>query len=324
VPAAGVGVAVVVVVVVGVEVAVGVGVAVAVGVGVAVGVAVAVGVIGRARPEIDPERLKSGPPRYSLPRTPMLRNAIATAAAIGLSAGACGLDSSGLLSAGGQSGSSSGVGGLGGVGVGADATAPVADSGGGGSAIADGGGGGSAMGDAGTSDVGAGGGPLGEAAAGSAADVSVPIPASSGSMSPPDSGGPASDGATSADTGGAVLACGNQLLCAVPGQTCCVAPSGMGGGPGMLTCENRATCSDPNATALHCTAAADCAAPQVCCLSQQSSPATSQCSPQCGNGDVQLCDPSAQNTGCAGRAMCVPPGGRGGHGPLPNGVGTCG
>jgi hypothetical protein len=257
----------------------------------------------------------------------MLRHAIATAAALGLSAGACGLDSSGLLIGGGQRTSPSSANGVAGVDAGGNDASATAPAGEGGSGV-------SASRDAGTSDVAVASSPLGEASArsaeasaGSAVDGSVPTPASSGSISPPDSGAPpASDGATSAEAGSAVLACGNQLLCAVPAQTCCVAPSsGGGGGPGMLTCENGATCSDPNATALHCTAAADCAATQVCCLSQQSSPATSQCSPHCGGGDVQLCDPSAQNPGCSGMAMCMPSrGGRGGQGPLPNGIGTCG
>jgi hypothetical protein len=253
----------------------------------------------------------------------MLRHAIA-AVALGLSTGACGLESSGLLSAGGPSGTSSGspngAGGSGNVGVGGDdagGTAHPVDSGSG-----DG-----AMRGTGTSGDGAGAGPPGDgAAATSDADASV-SPASSGAISPQDSGPTGVDATISADAGGAVLACGNQLLCAVPAQTCCVGPSsgGMGGGPPVLTCENGATCNDPNAAALHCTAAADCAAPQVCCLSQQSTPGTSQCGAQCGNGDLQLCDPNAQSTGCPGGVACRPPNGRGGRTQqLPNGVGACG
>jgi hypothetical protein len=246
----------------------------------------------------------------------MVLRMVSSIAAFGLSAGACGLETSGLLF-GGQTGGVNEAGEAGTVGSGGDEAGGVATGSGGRS---DG-----ATRDVVMSDRSVDSGLVRDAAAASGPDGSV-ASTSSGGVSQ-DSGASGIDGP---DGGSAVLACGNQLLCALPGQTCCVGWSngtgqggGQGGGPSTLACENGATCGDPTATALHCAAAADCAAPQVCCLSQQSSPATSQCNAQCGNGDVQLCDSSAQTTGCGGKAACMAAQG-GGNNQLPDGVGTCG
>jgi hypothetical protein len=245
----------------------------------------------------------------------MVLRTVSSIAALGLAAGACGLETTGLL-LGGQTGGVNGAGEagtLGTGGTGGDETGGVATGSGGRS---DG-----ATNDAVMIDSGVDNGLVGDAAAASGPDGSI-ASTSSGGVSQ-DSGASGIDGP---DAGSAVFACGNQLLCALPGQTCCIGSSsgfGQGGVPSTPACENGATCGDPTATALHCAATADCAAPQVCCLSQQSSPATSQCSAQCGSGDIQLCDPSAQTTGCAGRAACMAAQGRGNN-QLPAGVGTCG
>jgi hypothetical protein len=245
----------------------------------------------------------------------MLRQAICAVAALGLSAGACGLETSGLLLVGQRQGVTSA----------ADAGAPgTASDAAGGAALALGGPGEGGSIEAGMSDSVADRGGLVDVAPASVPDASV-TSSSSGGGSPLDSG---STGVDASDAGGAVFACGAQLLCALPGQTCCAGPgsgNGGGGGSNALTCEDGATCSDPSATALRCTAAVDCAPSQVCCLSQQSSPATAQCSPQCGGGDLQLCDPSARSAGCPAGTACMGPQAQGhGGNQLPNGVGSCG
>ncbi|MGH7438462.1 MAG: hypothetical protein ACRENE_22480 [Polyangiaceae bacterium] len=141
-----------------------------------------------------------------------------------------------------------------------------------------------------------------------------------------------SDGAVPLDGGltgmdgsaeaGALFTCGGSLRCESPGQICCVSSTNRNNGPNAFSCEDGGGCSDPNATMLRCTSAADCT-PQVCCLSQQSTQPTTQCSAQCKGGDVPLCDPSAQSTGCVAATACMPMAQNRGPGPLPPGIGTC-
>jgi hypothetical protein len=163
---------------------------------------------------------------------------------------------------------------------------------------------------------GADGGPI-VVSAQSGPDGSVPATSSDGAL-PMDSGLTGIDGPAEAAT---LFACGGYLQCASPGQVCCTSSSTWSNGSNAVTCEDGAVCSNPNATMLQCSSGADCA-PQVCCLSQQSSQPTSQCSAQCNGGDVQLCDLRAQSTGCASGTACTTSQNRGSP-PLPSGVGTC-
>jgi hypothetical protein len=121
------------------------------------------------------------------------------------------------------------------------------------------------------------------------------------------------------DAAGAGLACG-MLTCTVSAQTCCVSAGTV---QVVTSCENSATCPDPNSTALHCGSANDCPGASVCCLTQSNNRDVAECRMICGGGDVQLCNPSAQGTDCPQGRQCQPPT-SGGLPPLPDGVGVCG
>jgi hypothetical protein len=246
---------------------------------------------------------------------PMLRRATAATLLVGFAASvaACAIETSGMLSTGHDDASSDGGAASAGKAPDAASTSP------GRSALTDGM---AVAADAGVGmdradgRTGADGGPvLGSAQSGP--DGSVPSTSSDGAL-PIDGGFAGIDGPVEAGT---LFACGGYLQCESPSQVCCMSSSSRNKGPNAVTCEDGAVCSDPSATLLRCSSAADCA-PQVCCLSQQSSQPTSQCSAQCNGGGVPLCDPSAQSTGCASGTACTTSQNRG-SGPLPSGVGTC-
>ena len=152
-------------------------------------------------------------------------------------------------------------------------------------------------------------------------DASVPAPGNDGASLIGQDG--AATDLNVPDTGSGTFACGPHLLCVLANQVCCVGSSNRGSGPATgSTCEIGAACIDPSAVVLLCTAAANCPAPQVCCLTQQSGLPASQCTAQCSGGDVQLCDLSAPSNGCTGGASCMASQGRA-SGQLPTGVGIC-
>ena len=234
----------------------------------------------------------------------MLRCVTAAIVMFGAAAGACGVETSGRLLPG-PGDAQSGAGDTARAGPSKDAAAGAVPGTGDltGLAVADAG-------------VGMDGGPI-VTSAQTGPDGGVPSTNTDGTV-PMDSGLTGMDGPAEA---GAQFACGGSLLCESPGQTCCMSSTNRNNGSNTFSCEDGAACSDPNATMLRCTSAADCT-PQVCCFSQQSTQPTAQCSVQCKGGDVQLCDPSAQSTGCAPATTCMPSQNRG-LGPLPPGIGTC-
>src|SRR5260221_6557300 len=177
---------------------------------------------------MDRARLKGRAPRYLVAGDPMRHRTIAAVAAFGLFVAGCGLQTSGLVgaqvSSGGDVGSPASAtdpAGVGAAGGDAGGTPNVVDSGVGKASGADAGGGRSP--DSGlspASNAGNSGIPAaGDAGISTAGDASS-SPMVNADASASESGGIAIDGG--ATRGGAVLACGNQLSCTLPGQTCCL------------------------------------------------------------------------------------------------------
>ena len=100
------------------------------------------------------------------------------------------------------------------------------------------------------------------------------------------------------------LPCGTTT-CALPAESCCVSDLG-NGSLGYACIATGAACGSggANATALSCSATANCPAGSVCCASDATKPTSSQCRSACGAKEAQLCDPKAATTGCAASAPC--------------------
>ncbi len=93
------------------------------------------------------------------------------------------------------------------------------------------------------------------------------------------------------------LPCGSTL-CSLPGEVCCVSD------PPAYVCVAGSACPPPgnaaagNATALSCSGAANCPAPNVCCVYEMNRQVLSGCMAACPANGAQLCDPSAVSSGC--------------------------
>jgi hypothetical protein len=128
-----------------------------------------------------------------------------------------------------------------------------------------------------------------------------------GGLNPPDAG---PGGTTSQITCGATS-------CAIATEVCCVSRTNAGTAYG---CATGTTCPGAgggdgggggggggggDVVALKCSGAANCAPGTVCCVDQTNNGATSACLPSCGQGQAQLCDPTAGTaTGCAVNQPC--------------------
>ena len=121
------------------------------------------------------------------------------------------------------------------------------------------------------------------------------------------SDGAAIDGATVADGPSAAatgprVSCGSSTCKLV--DTCCVYANL---NTAQYACH--AVCPQPQngdqLSALKCSSTADCLSGEVCCVQRLGSQNVSACSAMpCASSDVQLCDPSAQTTGCQANAPC--------------------
>ncbi len=101
------------------------------------------------------------------------------------------------------------------------------------------------------------------------------------------------------------LPCGTAT-CAVPADSCCVAD--LGNGNLAYSCIARGSAcggdAGKNATALGCSAAANCSAGSVCCVNDKNGQTSSSCQPACAKGEAQLCDLKATPSGCAPSVAC--------------------
>jgi hypothetical protein len=171
--------------------------------------------------------------------------------------------------------------------------------------------------------------------------TSTPPPTGDGSITPTgDSSVTPGDGSTpTGDPDGGTLADGGPggtttsitcgtTTCALPGQVCCVYDTD-GAQTFTFTCVTGTTCpalpnTEDNPPALSCASAANCAATDVCCLTQaQDDSLSSACKPadQCTGDSVVLCDPAQPNVGCQAPDECSSNDIKDWN--LPNGYGFC-
>lgn len=140
--------------------------------------------------------------------------------------------------------------------------------------------------------------------------------------SPPSEGGPG--------TSTTELRCGVST-CSIPGQSCCVDFSQ--GPPQELSfaCVNGSDCPAPDSgptagqpgVSLKCQGAANCQAGTVCCISKIQNTVFARCTPVCGTGEAQLCEPNATAPGCSNVSGSCSSANVESWG-LPSSYGTCG
>lgn len=124
------------------------------------------------------------------------------------------------------------------------------------------------------------------------------------------------DGTTNADatsnveagpgTSTTELRCGDKT-CSIPGQTCCVDFSQ--GPPEEISfaCVNGSDCPAPDSgstagqpgVALKCAGAANCQVGTACCITKIQTTIFARCTPLCGTGEAQLCEPNTSVSGCS-------------------------